>query len=167
MWSGAGTSASNSYDTSEDFFNVLTNSGCLELVKNNTNFEFDSGTDSQTYVPQIKAQIGANSLLQTGTWAYLGSEKEAKERYLFWTSFDTNKVGVGKKIPILIQRGDGKYYVSKSLTAERKKGNVTYVAISDHLFNKWGYERVIKAGDGKCITLCQKPMLHMKKVLEV
>ena len=56
------------------------------------------------------------------------------------------KVGVGKKIPILIQRGDGKYYVSKSLTAERKKGNVTYVAISDHLFNKWGYERVIKAG---------------------
>ena len=86
VWSGDGTSASNSYDMNENFFNVLTNSGCLELVKNNTNFEFDSGTDSQTYVPKIKAKIGANSLLQTGTWAYLGSEKEANKRYLFWTS---------------------------------------------------------------------------------
>ena len=93
--------------------------------------------------------LGEQSLLKNGTWAFLGNgnSDKASERYLFWTSFDTNKVGVGKKIPILIQRGDGKYYVSKSLTAERKKGNVTYVAISDHLFNKWGYERVITAGE--------------------
>ena len=61
------------------------------------------------------------------------------------------KVGAGKTIPILIQRGDGKYYVSKSQTAARKKGNVTYVAISDHLYNKWGYEGVINAGDGKVV----------------
>ena len=85
---------------------------------------------------------------------------------MFWTSFDTNKVGVGKKIPILIQRGDGKYYVSKSLTAERKKGNVTYVAISDHLFNKWGYERVIKAGDGKVYNSLSDAYAAYEKVLE-
>ena len=48
-------------------------------VKDNSSFEFDSGTDSQKYVPKIKAQIGANSLLQTGTWAYLGSVKDAKK----------------------------------------------------------------------------------------
>ena len=148
VWSGAGTSASNSYDMSEDFFNVLTNSGCLELVKNNTNFEFDSGTDSQTYVPQIKAQIGANSLLQTGTWAYLGSEKEAKERYLFWTSLDINAKGekaitAGTKIPILIQRGDGKDYVSQSKVASR---NGKYMAIADHLAPA-DYQNIIKAGE--------------------
>lgn len=147
VWSGAGTSASNSYDMSEDFFNVLTNSGCLELVKNNTNFEFDSGTDSQTYVPQIKAQIGANSLLQTGTWAYLGSEKEAKERYLFWTSLDINAKGekaitAGTKIPILIQRGDGKYYVSQSKVASR---NGKYMAIAAHL-RPADYVNIINAG---------------------
>ena len=147
VWSGDGTSASNSYDMNENFFNVLTNSGCLELVKNNTNFEFDSGTDSQTYVPKIKDQIGANSLLQTGTWAYLGSEKEAKERYLFWTSLDINAKGekaikADTEIPILIQRGDGKYYVSKSKVASR---NGKYMAIADHLLPA-DYVNIINAG---------------------
>ena len=61
---------------------------------------------------------------------------------------------------------DGKYYVSKSLTAERKKGNVTYVAISDHLFNKWGYERVIKAGDGKVYNSLSEAYAAYEKVLE-
>ena len=150
VWSGNGTSAPNSYDMSENFFKTLENSGCLDLVKNNLNFEFDSGTDSQTYVPKIKAKIGANSLLQTGTWAYLGSEKEAKERYLFWTSLDINAKGekaiaAGTEIPILIQRGDGKYYVSQSKVASR---NGKYMAIADHLSPK-DYQDIIAAGDGK------------------
>ena len=29
------------------------------------------------------------------------------DRYLFWTSLDTSKVGAGAKIPVLIQTGDG------------------------------------------------------------
>ena len=117
---------------------------------------------------KLKQVLGEQSLLKNGTWAFLGNgnSDKASERYLFWTSFDTNKVGVGKKIPILIQRGDGKYYVSKSLTAERKKGNVTYVAISDHLFNKWGYERVIKAGDGKVYNSLSEAYAAYEKVLE-
>lgn len=143
VWSGDGTSASNSYDMSEDFFDVLEKSGCLkdEKISSNNDFEIDSkAAEFSTFVPKIEKVLGEQSLLKNGTWAFLGNgnSDKASERYLFWTSFDTNKVGVGKKIPILIQRGDGKYYVSKSLTAERKKGNVTYVAISDHLFNKWG-----------------------------
>ena len=83
---------------SENFFDVLKDSGYLELVKDNSSFEFDSGTDSQKYVPKIKALIGVNSLLQTGTWAYLGSVKDARERYLFWTSLDINAKGVQKEI---------------------------------------------------------------------
>lgn len=170
VWSGDGTSASNSYDMSENFFKTLESSGCLnlDLIKNNTNFEIDSKASSSTFVPEIEKVLGEQSLLKNGTWAFLGNGKsnKASERYLFWTSFDTNKVGVGKKIPILIQRGDGKYYVSKSLTAERKKGNVTYVAISDHLFNKWGYERVIKAGDGKVYNSLSEAYAAYEKVLE-
>lgn len=167
VWSGNGTSAPNSYDMSENFFNVLTNSGCLELVKNNTNFEFDSGTDSQTYVPKIKAKIGANSLLQTGTWAYLGSEKEAKERYLFWTSLDINAKGekaiaAGTKIPILIQRGDGKYYVSQSKVASR---NGKYMAIADHLSQK-GYQDIIAAGDGYTYNTLSEAYAAYEKKLE-
>ena len=170
-WSGDGTSASNSYDMSEDFFDVLEKSGCLkdEKISSNNDFEIDSkAAEFSTFVPKIEKVLGEQSLLKNGTWAFLGNgnSDKASERYLFWTSFDTNKVGVGKKIPILIQRGDGKYYVSKSLTAERKKGNVTYVAISDHLFNKWGYERVIKAGDGKVYNSLSEAYAAYEKVLE-
>lgn len=171
VWSGDGTSASNSYDMSEDFFDVLEKSGCLkdEKISSNNDFEIDSkAAEFSTFVPKIEKVLGEQSLLKNGTWAFLGNgnSDKASERYLFWTSFDTNKVGVGKKIPILIQRGDGKYYVSKSLTAERKKGNVTYVAISDHLFYKWGYERVIKAGDGKVYNSLSEAYAAYEKVLE-
>ena len=170
VWSGDGTSASNSYDMDENFFKTLESSGCLDLdlINKNSNFEIDSKASFSTFVPEIEKVLGEQSLLKNGTWAFLGDGREGKksERYLFWTSFDTNMVGSGKIIPILIQRGDGKYYVSKSLTAERKKGNVTYVAISDHLFNKWGYERVIKAGDGKVYNSLSEAYAAYEKVLE-
>ena len=150
VWSGNGTSASNSYNMSENFFETLEKSGCLsdKNIISNSNFEIDSKASFSTFVPKIQKELGEQSLLKNGTWAFLGNgnSDKASERYLFWTSFDTNKVGAGKTIPILIQRGDGKYYVSKSQTAERKKGDVTYVAISKHLYNKWGYEDVAKAG---------------------
>ena len=148
VWSGDVSSTSNSYNMSEDFFNVLKDSGCLDLVKDNSNFEFDSGTDSKTYVPKIKDLIGVNSLLQTGTWAYLGSGIDEKKRYLFWTSLDINAKGekaiaADTEIPILIQTGDGKYYVSKSKVASR---NGKYMAIADHLAPA-DYQNIIKAGE--------------------
>ena len=170
VWSGDGTSASNSYDMSENFFTTLEKSGCLSdaNISSNSNFEIDSKASFSTFVPKIEKVLGEQSLLKNGTWAFLGNgnSDKASERYLFWTSFDTNQVGAGKTIPILIQRGDGKYYVSKSQTAERKKGNVTYVAISKHLYNKWGYEGVINAGDGKEYSSLSEAYAAYEKVLE-
>ena len=168
VWSGDGTSASNSYDMSENFFETLESSGCLNnaQISSNNNFEIDSKASFSTFVPEIEKVLGEQSLLKNGTWAFLGNgnSDKASERYLFWTSFDTNKVGAGKTIPILIQRGDGKYYVSKSQTAERKKGDVTYVAISKHLYNKWGYEDVAKAG--KEYSSLSEAYAAYEKVLE-
>ena len=170
VWSGDGTSASNSYDMSEDFFKTLESSGCLnlDLIKKNTNFEIDSKASSSTFVPEIEKVLGKQSLLKNGTWAFLGNgySDKASERYLFWTSFDTNEVGAGKKIPILIQTGDGKYYVSESQTAERKKGNVTYVAISDHLYNKGMYKAVIMAGGGQVYNSLSEAYAAYEKELE-
>lgn len=89
-----------------------------------------------------------NTLLQQGdcTWAYLGNGKEGNEskRYLFWTSLNTNEVGPGKNIPIIIQTGDGKFYVSESTTAKRTKDN-GYIAIADHL-SQAGYKDILKNG---------------------
>ena len=170
VWSGDGTSASNSYDMSEDFFKTLESSGCLnlDLIKNNTNFEIDSKASSSTFVPEIEKVLGEQSLLKNGTWAFLGNGKsnKASERYLFWTSFDTNEVGAGKKIPILIQTGDGKYYVSESQTAKRQKGKVTYVTISDHIKDQTEYKKVINAGGGQEYNSLSEAYAAYEKVLE-
>lgn len=119
------------------------------------NFEFDSRCPNSTYIPQIEAALESmnNSLLQQKdcTWAFLGDERELKEakRYLFWTSLDTSKVGAGKQIPVLIQTGDGKYYVSETTTGERTKGNgtqkKTYIAVSEQITDKKDYKKFLKA----------------------
>ena len=172
VWSGDGTSSSNSYDMSENFFKTLESSGCLDLdlINKNSNFEIDSKASFSTFVPKIEKVLGEQSLLKNGTWAFLGNgySDKASERYLFWTSFDTNKVGAKKKIPILIQTGDGKYYVSNSTTAERKNksGTVTYVAISDHLFNKSMYNKVIMAGGGQVYSSLSEAYAAYEKELE-
>ena len=122
-------------------------------MNNNPNFEFDSRCPNSTYIPQIEAALESmdNSLLQQKdcTWAFLGDERELKEakRYLFWTSLDTSKVGPGAKIPVLIQTGDGKYYVSETTTGGRTDGKgIKYVAVSGHLYKNEEYEDILKAG---------------------
>ena len=125
-------------------------------MKNNPNFEFDSLCPGSSYIPQIKEALKGNmnnSLLQQKdcTWAFLGDGRDGytADRYLFWTSLDTNKVGAGVKIPVLIQTGDGKYYVSETTTGERTKGNgtqkKTYIAVSEQITEKKDYKKFLKA----------------------
>lgn len=118
------------------------------------NFEFDSRCPDSSYIPQIKVKGNMNnSLLQQKdcTWAFLGDGRDGytADRYLFWTSLDTNKVGAGVKIPVLIQTGDGKYYVSETTTGERTKGNgtqkKTYIAVSEQITDKKDYKKFLKA----------------------
>lgn len=118
-------------------------------MKGKDNFEFDSRCPNSSYVPAINAEIGKlhNSLLQQKdcTWAYLGNGKDGQEanRYLFWTSLNTDTVGVGKKIPVIIQTGDGKYYVSETTTGQRS--NKSYVTVSEAL-NANGYKKILGKG---------------------
>lgn len=126
-----------------------------DTLSNNALFEFDSLCPNSTYIPQINAELDkqTNSLLQREncTWAFLGDGRDGytADRYLFWTSLDTNKVGAGVKIPVLIQTGDGKYYVSETTTEERTKGNgtqkKTYIAVSEQITEKKDYKKFLKA----------------------
>lgn len=120
-------------------------------MKNNPNFEFDSRCPDSIYITQIKAALKgsmSNSLLQQEncTWAFLGAGQEGQKanRYLFWTSLDTSKVGAGKQIPVLIQTGDGKYYVSETTTGQRtdSKGK-KYVAASEHLKTADAFQEIL------------------------
>lgn len=126
-------------------------------MKNNPNFEFDSRCPGSSYIPQIKEALKGNmnnSLLQQKdcTWAFLGDGHEGQEadRYLFWTSLDTKKVGPGEKIPVLIQTGDGKYYVSETTTGERTKKSEPhkgekYIAVSEQITSRIEYKKFLKA----------------------
>ena len=100
---------------------------------------------------QVQKRYDCDGLLQQKdcTWAFLGDGHEGQEadRYLFWTSLDTSKVGPGAKIPVLIQTGDGKYYVSHTTTGERENKDGKYIAVSKHLYNDQQYKSVLKAGE--------------------
>lgn len=109
-----------------------------ELIRH-FNFEIDSrcNTGSQLVAAIMdKLKDDPDNLLNYGTWAYLGkggTKQKEEKRYLFWTSVDTNAVGAGKEIPVIISTGDGRYYVSETTTATRRSGSNSYVAIADHL----------------------------------
>lgn len=54
------------------------------------------------------------------------------ERYLFWTSVDTDKIKANTQIPVIISTADGKFYISSSTTARKLKDSAhkPYVAIA-------------------------------------
>lgn len=152
-WSGKADPSTPKYPFNTnvtDFFQLLYNTDFWSSIETNTNFEFDSRCPDSKYVPSITAEINKlnNSLLQQPncTWAYLGNGKDGQEanRYLFWTSLNTDTVGAGKEIPVIIQTGDGKYYVSETKTGTRKGKN--YVTISESL-TRSQYQQTLKNGE--------------------
>lgn len=112
-WSGKADPSTPKYpDTNvTNFFQLLYDTEFWKSgsMKNKSNFEFDSRCPDSQYVPSIITEINKlnKSLLQQPncTWAYLGNGKDGQEanRYLFWTSLDTDKVGPEKEIPVIIQ----------------------------------------------------------------
>lgn len=155
-WSGKADPSISKYPfdtTVTDFFPLLYDTEFWKngSIKTNTNFEFDSRCPDSQYVPAITKAIDDKldkSLLQQPdcTWAYLGDgRKEQKAyRYLFWTSLDTDKVGAGNKIPVIIQTGDGKYYVSETTTGTRN--GKKYVTISESL-TRSQYKQILEKGE--------------------
>ena len=154
-WSGKADPSAPKYpfNTSvTDFFPLLYDTDFWKNgdMMDKSNFEFDSRCPDSKYVPAIFKAIEKldNSLLQQPdcTWAYLGSGKDGQEanRYLFWTSLNTDKVGVGERIPVIIQTGDGKYYVSETTTG--KRNGKDYVTISESLTPNQ-YKQTLRNGE--------------------
>lgn len=85
-------------------------------------------------VPKLIEQIENKSLLNHGTWDYYGNPQKGKEseRYLFWTSVDTDKINANTQIPVIISTADGKFYISSSTTARKRKDSAhkPYIAIA-------------------------------------
>ena len=131
-WQGKST-AGSTIDWNEDLHGILEKTDILPNLKNNQNFEIDSKCPNSSMVPEVKKQIGSDSLLNNGTWAFLGSSTNTSDRYLFWTSVDTDAVGAGKKIPVIVSSANGGFYISETITATRVNSGQKYVAIADHI----------------------------------
>ena len=169
-WSGGNESGGKKYpfDVDEDLMGPLDKSKLLkDTLSTNNNFELDSNATNSTMVPAILKLIKEDSLLKKGTWAYLGSGNNEKRRYLFWTSVNVSNYPEGTTIPVIICRADGKYYVSKSTTAQRigTNGKKPYMAIADHLAPK-SYQDIADAGGTNYDTLQDAYDAYVKKITE-
>lgn len=131
-WKGKST-AGSTIDWNEKLHDILDRTGILPTLNYNQNFEIDSKCPNSSMVPKVVEQIGNDSLLNKGTWAFLGSSTNKSNRYLFWTSVDTNAVGAGKQIPVIVSSANGGFYISKTITATRSNKGESYVAIMDHI----------------------------------
>ena len=148
-WSGGKGSGVKNYPFNIKAGNLqgpLQKSGVLNGL--DTNYEFDSRCkfSSNNRVDKIKEKIEPDSLLNYGTWAYL-KRPGTTDSYLFWTSVNTDKVGAGKTIPVLINVGD-QFYISQTTTATRNPGSLTneYVAISGRLSSGNDFKNILEKG---------------------
>lgn len=146
-WSG---SSGNNTKVEMNFSNIhdlVKNAEFLDTYSTASSFEIDSKCPKSNMLDILNPQINENSLLKYGTWAYLGDARPAfRKTYLFWTSVDTNVVGAGEKIPVIISAETGGFYISETETAERpvRGSSETYVAISKRILNGKGFDNYTK-----------------------
>lgn len=146
-WSESGGSNTKVEMNFSDIHGLVKNAGFLDTYSTASSFEIDSKCPKSSMLDILNPQINENSLLKYGTWAYLGDARPAfRKTYLFWTSVNTDKVGVGKTIPVIISTDTGGFYISETITAERpaNKNNSAYVAIADHIPNYTKFKEYTK-----------------------
>ena len=136
-WKGGSGNSTKKYffDINEDLDEPIRKSGVLEqlITDKNYYFEIDSRCPNSSMLPSVLSNIKENSLLKSGTWAYLGSASDKSKRYLFWTSVNTDAVGPNQKIPVIMSTADDRFYVSETTTAIRNNNGYKYITIAEHL----------------------------------
>lgn len=163
-WKGKST-AGSTIKWDENLHGILDRTGILPKLNYNQYFEIDSKCTNSSMVPQVVEQIGNDSLLKKGTWAFLGSSTNKSNRYLFWTSVDVNTkaVGAGKQIPVIISSADGGFYISETITATRVNNGQKYVAIADHI-NSYSTFKEYTKDKTKYETLAEAYAAYKKQV---
>lgn len=163
-WKGKSTPGST-INWNENLHGILEKTDILQNLNKNQNFEIDSKCPNSSMVPKVKEQIGNDSLLNKGTWAFLGSSTNKSNRYLFWTSVDVNTkaVGAGKQIQVIISSADGGFYISETITATRVNNGQKYVAIADHI-NSYSTFKEYTKDKTKYETLAEAYAAYKKQV---
>ena len=163
-WKGKSTPG-GTIDWNENLHGILDRTGILKTLKNNSNFEIDSKCPNSTMVPLVEKEMRSDSLLKNGTWAFLGSSTNESNRYLFWTSVDTDTVGAGKQIPVIVSSANGDFYISETTTATRVNNGQKYVAIVDHIYSYSTFKEYTK-DKTRYNTLAEAYAAYKKQVNE-
>lgn len=163
-WKGKSTPG-GTIDWNENLHGILDRTGILKTLNYNQYFEIDSKCPNSSMVPEVKKQIGNDSLLNNGTWAFLGSSTNKSNRYLFWTSVDTDVVGAGKQIPVIVSSANGDFYISETTTATRVNNGQKYVAIVDHIYSYSTFKEYTK-DKTRYNTLAEAYAAYKKQVNE-
>ena len=163
-WKGKSTPG-GTIDWNENLHGILDRTGILKTLKNNSNFEIDSKCPNSTMVPLVEKEMRSDSLLKNGTWAFLGSSTNESNRYLFWTSVNTNAIGAGKQIPVIVSSANGDFYISETTTATRVNNGQKYVAIVDHIYSYSTFKEYTK-DKTRYNTLAEAYAAYKKQVNE-
>jgi len=161
-WKGKSTPGST-INWNENLHDILEKTDILQNLNKNQNFEIDSKCPNSSMVPKVVEQMGNDSLLKNGTWAFLGSSTNKSNRYLFWTSVDTDAVGAAKQIPVIISPANGDFYISETITATRVNSGKKYVAITDHINSYSSFKEYTK-DKTKYETLAEAYAAYKKQV---
>lgn len=140
IWSGGsagGSDTGTKVNFTEDIHGVVKKTGLVE-ANPTTQFEIDSKCPDSKMVEAVKKELDGNSLLNHGTWAYLGdSRPNNKKMYLFWTSIDLTPemVQSGIKVPVIVSKESGGYFISETTPCVRTRtgSGKKYATISDHI----------------------------------
>lgn len=138
IWSGgsAGDSGTGTkVNFKEDIHGAVTKTGLVEKYPT-WRFEIDSNCPGSKMLEAVQKELDKSSLLRYGTWAYLGdSRTNFKQMYLFWTSVDltVSNVQNGIKVPVIVSKEGGGYYISETTPGIREKDGQQYAAVSEHI----------------------------------
>lgn len=142
-WSGGsagGSGTGTKVNFNEDIHGAVKNTGLVE-ANPTTQFEIDSKCPDSKMLEAVKKELDGNSLLNHGTWAYLGDSRPAyNNMYLFWTSVDLTleMAQSGIKVPVIVSKEGGGYYISETTPCVRTRtgSGKKYATISDHIMPK-------------------------------
>lgn len=117
-WKGKSTPGST-INWDENLHGILEKTDILQNLNKNQNFEIDSKCPNSSMVPKVEQQIKSDSLLNNGTWAFLGSSTNKSNRYLFWTIGRYRCRRCGQADTGHCQLGERGFYISETITATR------------------------------------------------
>ena len=139
-WSSASNVVKPTVKFDEDIHGALDATGYPQNVTPTNSFRIDSTCPNSTMLQDVKNQLADDSLLNNGSWTFLGDIKTSSYKcmYLFWTSVDISDKE-NQTVPIIVSKKGGGYYISQALVQKRTNKGKEYMVLGNEIINYKGF----------------------------